>query len=251
MADETKSTADFLNTITEKQEPFKEEPTPEKEEEEVDEIAGEDKPLPFHKDPKIQRFIEKEVSKKMESFKPSAEQSFKREVEDEVNLPSSFIRLVGNDTEEKKQVLKDLSEYFGGLKGEARKEFLAEMQEQEKAQAAEDEAAVNELNTGFEEIEETYGIDLSSRATQGTRAAFVEYIRKISHKNAEGEVDQFADIPAAWEDFQERNQPKPASRAKELASRGMTRSTDATTELPKGRSWRDVDKFFDKLKSNT
>jgi len=46
-------------------------------EEEVDE-----KPLPFHKDPKITKFIEKEISKRMEEYKPSAEKEFKEENKD-------------------------------------------------------------------------------------------------------------------------------------------------------------------------
>ncbi len=233
------TTVDFLNSIT--AEPFKEEVV-EKEED----VAGEEKPLPFYKDPKIQRYIEKQVEKKFEAIKPSAETQFKKEVEEDIKLPSSFIKLVGNDTEEKKQVLKDLSSYFSTLKGEARQEFLEEMKQQEQAQIAEDNAALEELNSGFETIEEEYGVDLTSDSK--TRSAFVEFLRKASHKNADGEVDQFADIPSTWEIFQERQKPQTASRAKELASRGMTRSTDTGVVQKTGNSWKDVDRYFEKLK---
>lgn len=240
--DETKSsTVDFLNEIT--KEPFKEDTTSR---EVVDEIEEDEKPIPFHKDPKVQRYVEKQIEKAIEKMpKPSVESQFKKEVE-EINLPASFIKLVGNDTDEKKEVLKDLSKYFGTLKGEARQEFLEEMKQQEQQQVAEDNAALTELSTGFETIEEEYGVDLNSDSK--TRAAFVEFLRKVSHKNEEGEVDQFADIPSTWETFQGMNKPAQASRAKELASRGMTRSGDANSSPKTGNSWKDVERHFETLK---
>lgn len=235
------STVDFLNEISSTKEPFKEDTTSD-----VDETIEDEKPLPFHKDPKVQRYVEKQIEKAMEKMpKPSAESQFKKDVE-EINLPASFIKLVGNDTEEKKGVLKDLSNYFSTLKGEARQEFLEEMKQQEQQQVAEDTAALTELNTGFEQIEEEYGVDLTSDTK--TRAAFVEFLRKVSHKNADGEVDQFADIPSTWETFQGMNRSQPASRAKELASRGMTRSADATISSKTGNSWKDVERHFETLK---
>lgn len=243
MANET---VNFLNEIS-TEAPFKEEEVVEK----AEEIEEEDKPLPFHKDPKVQRYVEKQIEKAFKD-KPSAEQQFKKEVE-EINLPASFIKLVGNDTEEKKQVLKDLSDYFGTLKGEARKEFLAELQEQQVAQQKEDAKAQEELDTYFEEIEETYNVDLSSNSATAkkTRSEFIDYVRKIAPKNNDGEVIGFPDLVSAFEEFQEKGKrTAPASRAKELASRGMTRSTDASNELPKSRSWKDVDRYFSKLKSN-
>lgn len=242
--DKNSSTVDFLNNI--ESEVFKEEATdvPEGKEEEVDE-----KPLPFHQDPKIQKFIGKEVEKRLKDFKP-AETQFRKDVE-EINLPSSFIKLVGNDTEEKKQVLKDLSDYFGTLKGDARKEFLAEMQEQEQARIKEDNAVAQELASGFEEIEETFGVDLTSntQSAQKLDNDFRNFIRRIAPKNEDGEVKAFPDLVAAFEEFQEKNK-RPATRAKELASRGMTRSTDTATATPQGRSWKDVDRYFSKLENN-
>lgn len=247
--DKKSSVADFLNGISDKKEDiFQEEINTE---EPVVQDTEEEKPLPFHKDPKVQRYVDKQIEKALKD-RPSAEQQFRKEIIDEVNLPASFVKLVGNDTDEKKQVLKDLSDYFGSLKGEARKEFLEEMKEQERQSQEADNAAVAELDEAFENIEENYDVDLSSNSATARqlRASFIEYVRKIAPKNEDGEVSAFPDMPSAFEAFQETQRRPNANRAKELASRGMTRSTDASTELPKGRSWRDVDKFFDKLKNN-
>ena len=73
-------------------------------------------------------------------------------------------------------------------------------------------------------------------------------VRKRAPKNEEGEVSAFPDLLSAFETYQEMSKKAPASRAKELASRGMTRSTDTSSAVPQGRSWRDVDKFFEQLK---
>lgn len=248
--DKKNSAVDFLNNI-DTNEPFKETPVEEDEPVVVEEDKAEEKALPFHKDPKVQRYIQKEIEKKAKDFAPSAERQFKQDIASDIKLPASFVRLVGNDTDEKVQVLKDLSDYFGTLKGEARKEFLDEMKQQEQAQVEADTKAQEELENYFEEIEETYNVDLSSNSSTAkkTRADFIEYVRKIAPKNEEGEVAAFPDLVASFEEFQERNKrTAPASRAKELASRGLTRSTDASTAVPSGRSWKDAERFFKTLK---
>ncbi len=239
------SVASFLNEVSEPKEIFKEEQA----EEPV--VEEEEKSLPFHKDPKVQRYVEKQIEKALKDIKPSAEQSFREEVKD-IKLPSSFVKLVGNDTPEKLEVLKDLSDYFGTLKGEAKTEAWQELQKQtleaQNRAREEDQAAVDELSAGFETIEDEYGVDLDT--DKATRAKFVDYLSKVSHKNADGEVDQFADIPSAWETFQEIGKRTAPNRAKELASRGLTRSSDTSTAAPQGRSWKDVDKYFNTLKKS-
>lgn len=251
MPQEKDAVKNFLNEVTEpKEDLFKEDVV----KDEAVEEKEEDKPLPFHKDPKVQRYVEKQIEKALKDAKPT-ERQFRQDVADDIKLPASFIKLVGNDTEEKVQVLKDLSSYFSTLKGEARQEFLAEMKEQEQKQLQEDKKAEDELDTYFEEIEETYNVDLSSNSATAkkARSEFIEYVRKIAPKNSEGEVAGFPDLVAAFEEFQEKGKRTAPtnSKAKELASRGMTRSTDASTETPKGRSWKDVERYFSKIKSET
>ena len=245
MPNEKESVADFLNEISTNKEPFAEEST-EAEEPAGEEEFEEEKPLPFHKDPKVQRYVEKQIEKALKN-QPTVEQQFKRDVEEDIKLPSSFVRLIGNDTPEKVEVLKDMSRYFQTLKGEARQEFLDELKAQESVAREQDEAALSELEEGFEEINDIYGVDLDSDSK--TRGAFVEYLRKVSHKNSDGEVDQFPDIPATWEAFQAAQKPRASqnTRAKELAARGLTRSSDADTSPKRPSSWRDVDKFIQSL----
>lgn len=245
MDNEKNSVLEFLNGTSEAKEIFKEE-----KEEVAETEEQEEKQLPFHKDPKLQKYVDKQIEKALKNNKPSAEQQFKQDTQD-INLPPSFVKLIGNDTAEKVEVLKDMSKYFGTLKGEAKQEFLKEMQEQQEKATAADRKAQEDLDNYFEEIEETYDVDLSSKSASAKkmRSDFVDFVRKIAPKNEEGEVTGFPDLVASFEEFQERNKrSSQPSRAKELASRGLTRSTETSAAIPTGRSWKDVDRYFDKLK---
>lgn len=246
MANEKDAVMDFLNGTSEPKELFSEEAPAEAaiEEEEIEE-----KPLPFHKDPKVQRYVEKQIEKALKDVKPSAEREFKQDTQD-INLPNSFIKLIGNDTAEKVEVLKDMSKYFGNLKGEARQEFLEEVKQQEAQAKAKDEAALEELTTGFEAIEEEYGVDLESDPR--VKTAFLAFLKKIAPKDENGEVAAFPDLVSSYETFQEMNKRPTATRAKQLAARGVTRSTDASA-IPTGPKpsagdpWRQFDRYLDSL----
>ncbi len=245
MPNERSVVSEFLDEVTPEKDIFAEkEPVLEVPKDE----NTEEKPLPFHRDPKVQRYVEKQIEKALKDRIP-AQTPFKEETKD-LSLPDSFVKLVGNDTDEKKQVLKDLDGYFKTLKGEARAEFLQEAVEQQKQQAAEDARAAEELDEYFDEIESTHGVDLSSDNAQAKqlRSQFIDYVTKIAPKNAEGEVVGFPDLLAAFDEFSSRREKPNANRAKQLASRGLSRSGDASQAAPAGKSWRDVDRFFDSLK---
>lgn len=249
MEDETKSVADFLNEITDVPEVFKEEDVSKTVEQTGTEEPEEEKPLPFHQDPKVQKYVAKEIEKALKDKLPSVESQFQKEVK-EINLPDSFVRLVGNDTPEKLEVLKDLSTYFSTLKGEAKQDFIREMEQQRQQEVDAENKVVDELNASFEEIESTYGVDLN--ANPEMRAKFIEYVRRIAPKDESGEVIAFPDMNASFEDFQERNKRvTPPTRAKELATRGLTRSADAPVGVPQGpRNWAAAERHIESLKAN-
>src|ERR1700722_2767902 len=162
MEKETNSTVDFLNNIDGVEETtkdiFKESPVlSEEKEPEVEEKA--EKRLPFNKDPKVQRYIDEEIDKRLKFVRPSEEQKFRQEVQSEINLPPALVKLVGNDTPEKREALKELSEYLDTLPKKAQEQFEQKMLEEQQRTQEEDAASLNELNSGFEDIEESYGVD--------------------------------------------------------------------------------------------
>ncbi len=258
--DENSAVEDFLGSLNKQdKDPFKSsDPFAQINEEEVkpevaEEIVEDEKPLPFHKDPKVQRFIDKEISKRMSEVKPQTEvQRFKDDTQDEIT--AVLERVIGNDTPEKIQAVKDMRRVMGNLEERGAERAMEQLRQQAAQQEQEDKKAQDELDSSFEEIEDSFGVDLSSNSAQArkTRSEFVDYIRKIAPKNEEGEVIAFPDLTAAFEEFQERSKrvSPQASRAKQLAARSMSTSTDAT-QAPKatGNSWKDVDKYINNLTS--
>lgn len=210
------------------------------------------KPLPFHKDPKVQRYVEKEITKALEKVKPV--EVIKESKEEGDEIVEVLTRIIGNDTPEKLSAIKDFKKVLGGLEEKGAQRALREIEERQNRLTEEDQQAQSELKQGFEDIEETYGVDITSNApvARKTRDEFVEYIRKIAPKDSDGEVSAFPDLIASFEEFQERKKNVPAanSRAKDLSVRSMARSTDASkAPVTTDRSWDAVDKFFSKFSS--
>ncbi len=247
---------DFLNDVTEPaSDIFSEKPAIQPQENKVDE---DEKPVPFHKDPKVQRYVEKEIEKALGNNRQVPSEKTQDVVSSDVkDVIGAFTAIIGNDTPEKVKALEALEKTLNGsderASAKAIERFAQQQQEAiSKANEAE-KAAQDELDTYFDEIEETYDVDLSSNAAsaKALRSQFIDYVRKIAPKDENGEVKAFPDLVSSFEVFQEQNKKSATqpNRAKELASRGLTRSSDTTATAPQGRSWKDVDRYFDKLKA--
>jgi len=244
---------EFLNDgITDKKDEFSSDPTDpfndkevvEKEEEEV----KDEKPLPFHKDPKVQRYVEKQIEKALKT-RPTETERFVKETEDDEG-DALLNRIIGNDTPEKVQAVKDFKKYLNSLEEKGAERALARLAEQSEEELREEAQATEELEEGFDNIESSFSVDLSSNTptARKLRADFVEFIKKVAPKDENGDITEFPDLEATFELFQERKKSPTASRAKTLASRSMSRSSDASTETKQGgNSWKDVDKAFAKM----
>lgn len=246
--DEKNVVNDFLGNTP--QDIFKEESTIEPK---VEEIVDE-KPLPFHKDPKVQRYVEKQISKALEGrpqqVSTTSEQVSPSDVKDVI---AAFTEIIGNDTPEKVKALSTLEKTLAGADERASQKAIERFQKQQEdllTQATKaDQKAQQELDDSFDEIEESYNVDLSSNSASAKkmRSEFIEYVRKIAPKDENGEVSAFPDLLGAFEDFQERAKRPAPTRAKELANRGLTRSSETTEQVARPRSWNDVDKHIAKL----
>lgn len=253
MDDDKSAVEEFLGGLNQpKDDPFKSDdpfaPKAKEEVESVEEEEKEEKPVPFHKDPKVTRFIEKEVAKRLADFKPATPEAPSKETEDE--MTDVLVRIIGNDTPEKQAAVKDFRRVLGSLEEKGAQRALAQLEAQAEESAEADRQAMDELDSSFEEIEDTYGVDISSNTPQArkTRVEFVDFVRKIAPKDENGEVASFPDMLSAFETFQESKQRPASNRAKDLASRGLSRSKDvSTTPQTTDKSWNAVDKLFSKL----
>lgn len=245
----------FLGNVSEtKEDPFKKEETdPFKKEEvtpeePVEEVVEEEKSLPFHKDPKVQKFIEKEISKRLASVPPTEVERFNEETNEADEI---LTRIIGNDTPEKIRAIKDFKGYLGSLEEKGAQRALQQLQYEQQREVEQDRQAEDELSDGFDNIEQTFNVDLSSNApiARKMRNEFIDFITRVSPKDEDGQVQSFPDLEETFTLFQELNKKTQVpSRAKELASRSMARSSEASSAPVAGdKSWRAVDKLFGKL----
>lgn len=208
----------------------------------------EEKPSPFNKDPKVQKFIEKEIAKRLESFKPEPVKPETVTEEDDF-----YARLIGNDTPEKVAMIKEYKAREERLLGQAEERAFNRLSAREKEALKADQEAEQELENAFENIEENFGVDITSNAplAKKTRQEFVSFVEKIAPKDRNGDIVDYPDMQSAWETFNEiKKATSTPSRAKELASRSMQRSTETSSEpvLKRGRTpFSNSDDFIESL----
>lgn len=248
---------EFLKGVDDspKDDPFKPESADPFQTKEPAKVEGEekkdDKPLPFHQDPKVQRFIQREVEKRL-GDKPTETERFVQETandkEDEIS--DVLTRIIGNDTPEKVAAIKDFKKVLGNLEEKGAQKALAQIEAQASEERQAEIEAQNELVDGFQAIEDTFEVDLTSNNPQAKkeRSEFVDFIKRVSPKDEEGQVIQFPDLEETYKLFKETKKPESNNRAKELSSRSMARSSDASNIQATGdKSWKAVDKLFSRL----
>ncbi len=182
----------------------------------------------FHKDPKVQRYIEKMVSKRVSEAvtqMPKQEQERIQDNPDELrDLVDSFTKIVGNDKPENAELVKRFGETMQSFRDRSlQAQEVVEARNQEVQQEKE---AEEELNTGFEEIDEEFGVDLWEEKNRKLKGQFLDYVEDIAHKDRNGEIDEFPDIVGAYKSFVKTSKREnPTLMAKDLADRSGTKSS--------------------------
>lgn len=253
---ERSAVADFLGEFGNKgapKDPFNDTPKdPFANEAEVKEAVveepKEEKPLPFNKDPKIQKFIEKEISKRLADFKPEVKEVSKAP---DTRVDDVLTRLIGNDTPEKVSMIKEFKDILTEGTQKAKAEAIAELEARQNAETQADLAAEQELETAFDNIEENYDVDFSTLLGKKTRQEFASFVEKIAPKDRNGDIVDYPDMNSAWETFSElKKSTATPSRAKELASRSMARSAETGNQqtIPVNKhSFERTDTFIESL----
>lgn len=218
--------------------------------EKVEDVGEEEKPLPFHKDPKVQRYIQKEIEKAQKS-QPSVERQFIEDTREDDDEGTAILeRIIGNDTPEKVAAIKDFKRYLSSLEEKGADRALQQLQQEEEYARQEEVQASEEIEEGFENIEDTFGVDISSNTptARKTRNDFIDFIKRVSPKDEEGNVVALPDMMETFDLFQSTRQRHSNTRAKELASRSMARSSSISeTPQDKDVSWKSVDKWLGSL----
>lgn len=134
-------------------------------------------------------------------------------------------RIYGTNSPEAQEATNLLAEALKGVKEEAREEALAAIRaEQEKTKAAEREATQT-LESYVDAIEDENNVVLSAAEQQG----FFKMLEKLSPKDRDGNITEYADPHAVWDIYKDRLQKKD-TRAKDLSSRSMVSGGATNTQ---------------------
>lgn len=143
------------------------------------------------------------------------------------NEPAEYLKAVekiyGTDSPEALAATELLQNALKSVKEEAKREALELYEEREKARQAEIRREEETLNSMVEDIEDNYNVIF----TPELQKKFFKQLEKLSPKDENGNVIQYADHRSVWEEFSSK-QVKPVNPAKALSSRSMTQSGAST-----------------------
>lgn len=212
-----------------------------------EELKEEEKPLPFHKDPKVMRFIEKEISKRVQ-VKEEPKPEVKKEDEDDY-----YVRLIGNDTPEKLAMIREAKSRDERLLQQAEDRAYNRVSKEKQREVDAERKAEEELTQSIDDIEENFNVDLTSKdpVARKARVDFLNFVEKIAPKNGQGEIVAYPDMLSAYETWNETKTKSQPSRAKDLASRSMSRSGDTTVKPQERITFDNIDSFIEQaIKKN-
>jgi len=224
----------------------KKKPEPEVEVSEIEEETV--KKVPFNKDEKLQRYIEKQVSKKLAEYEPKV-QTAPLQTTDEVDpLTEVLTRIIGNDTPEKLSAIKDFKKTLEGREERVRQEALNDIQSRVDSEKQAEVQALEEVSNALDDIEDTFNVDLTNNTK--LRNGFLDFMGKISPKDANGNIIAYSDFNEAFKTFKEMNKAPSNDRAKDLASKSMSNQTTIKPAEQSVNSFDDFDKWAESLQIN-
>jgi hypothetical protein len=222
-------------------------PTEPKEEEVVEEKV--EKALPFNKDPKIQRFIEKQVERKLSER--TIEQPVRESRIDASESPYGDIlkTIIGDDTPEKRNAIDKFNRTFLEREERITSSIREESNQERQAEVQAEVEAEDTLMTGFENIEDSYGVDLYAPENKKLKGQFIDFIKKVAPKDEYGEIADFPDIEGTFETFQSlRQRSSQTERGKDLASRSTERGSNSSAPTIKEQpTFDNIESMFDRL----
>lgn len=171
----------------------------------------------------------------------------KRERGGSLKYADRFEKIIGNDTDQKKALVAEMSKLFEENEVNSEKraiERLKEYQvEQSKKEAQEQEELTNFVEDEINRVEDSYGIDLTSGSKEANERydRYVSLVKKMSPKDKDGEIREYADFDAVAEIFKEQeSKGSSLSRKKEASSRSGTQSSPSNvtnSELSGQEQW--------------
>lgn len=188
-----------------------------------DDSKGELKPRNRRERRLMERLSQEREASSFLAGKLEARTEAREALTEEADYLKSVERIYGTDTPEAQLATDLLKKAIVGARDDAENRAYARVKTEREREAEEFKAAQTELDNIVDEIEDEYGVTLT--APQET--AFFNLLTKMSPKEKDGTVKDYADPHAVWEVFQEKLKTRPSTdtnRAKNLSSRSMVNS---------------------------
>ena len=205
-------------------------PVPEKEEEEDEEETKSNR-----RERRMQAKLQQERESNIllaERLRAATEE--KHAISENPDIDPRLIRIFGTGEKE-----TELAKLFTGLLSETEERALNKIAQREEVNKEEVSKAETFIDTQLEAIEDAYGIDMTSNTAKATKTRndFLELVEKLSPKDTEGSIIDYADFGSAFEVYQSTHQEKvDNSRQKQIASRSMQRSGSSTSSASRPRT---------------
>lgn len=169
---------------------------------------------------------ERESSIKLAETLAKVTESQKFAQESEGQYLKTIEKVYGTNTAEGLAVTGILKQALRELNETSKKEALNEWRAERAKEVQEIASEARKLENMADDIEDSYDLDM----TPQVRKAFFTRLEKLSPKDSNGEVIEYADHHAVWEDMQSRIKQRTDNRAKELSSRSMIQSGASSTD---------------------
>jgi hypothetical protein len=170
---------------------------------------------------KLQAEREASIAREARIEALSEAQKFRQEAGAD-ELDTMVARIYGTDKPENAAATELLQKAFKGYSERARDEAISTLRQEFQAQQQEEAKEKSTVESYIEQVEDQYGVDLSSTAAARERQQeFRDLWLRLSPKDRNGDVVEYADPFEVYEIFSQR---QPQNRAQSLSARQMVRS---------------------------
>ena len=145
-------------------------------------------------------------------------QRFRQESEPEEYL-KAVEKIYGTQTPEAAEATELLKTAIQGAERRATERAIEQFREEQ--QSEHESVAVEERN--LDEMIETIESETGQEMDDQTRQGFFQLLERLSPKDRDGNIIEYADPDAVWEELQAYRQPQ-NNRARDLAARSMVRT---------------------------
>jgi hypothetical protein len=236
---------DFLKDIPTDQDTakdiFGEQPENPTEEVDVTETPKADEPYKNRRHRRLEQQLETEREARIRAEARAEVLSETRKFAQETNVDERLLRLYGTD-ENGKEAARLQTDILNDYAARAKEEAKREMMDEQRASQAEQKQQEQFIDSELEALEDEHDIDLTSKSPQARkqRNELLALVEKLSPKDKDGNVLNYADFSGAYEILKSQAVKPDNTRQKQLASNSMTSSApvdQSQAEADATKSW--------------